>query len=438
MKNLDIFLYEWKHFVRSPFKMVALLLFVLAAVYGLHNGASLYEKQKAEIEKINQKAEAQIEKMITHYDKGEKSPEGRPWVNFTTPFWAIWNLPTYHFKAPSPALVYSIGQAEQYGFYKQISVWASAYDADMAEEIANPERLQTGTLDFAFVLLFLLPLLLLILTYNLKSAETEQGFLALIEVQTASKNTWLLSRMAFYIGLVLLFTFALILYGAMLTHVFEASSNAFGQMLFYSFLYLIFWAVLYYFILQKGKSILGNTLQMVGLWLLLTFVIPAVVHQYVSISQPINLMTDLIDVQRDGREKLFAQPDSVIDNQIFALFPEIKGSKLANDSTERVRLRNFSASALANNMLKEATTPIIAENKAKNALIKQSYWFNPLTFFQNQLNAVAQTHFQDYQNYRNDIERLVDKRIKIMVLDMWNDEKVDKDKFLTYHKKLKS
>ena len=29
MKNLGIFLYEWKHFIRSPFKIVALLLFVL-------------------------------------------------------------------------------------------------------------------------------------------------------------------------------------------------------------------------------------------------------------------------------------------------------------------------------------------------------------------------------------------------------------------------
>ena len=95
-------------------------------------------------------------------------------------------------------MVYSIGQAEQYGFYKRVTFWASPYDADMAEEIANPERLQTGTLDFAFVLLFLLPLLLLILLYNIKSAEAEQGFLPLIEVQTASKNAWLLARMSFY------------------------------------------------------------------------------------------------------------------------------------------------------------------------------------------------------------------------------------------------
>jgi ABC-2 type transport system permease protein len=437
MKNLNIFLYEWKHFIRSPFKIVALLLFVLASIYGLHNGANLYEKQKAEIEKINQKAQEQKAKIIAYYDKGQKSPEGRPWIDFTTPFWAIWNVPTYAFKTPSPAIVYSLGQAEQYGFYKQISVWASPYDADMAEEIANPERLQTGTLDFAFAVLFLLPLLLLILTYNLKSTETEQGFLSLIYVQTASKNAWLLSRMLFYVSLLLLVTFALIGYGAMLTNVLENATDAFVQMLFYTFLYLAFWAIIYFFVLQKGTSILGNTLQMVGFWLLFTLIIPAAVHQFVGITKPVNLMTDLIDVQRDGREKLFAQPDSVIDQQLFDLLPEIKNSKLANDSTERMRLRRFSASALVNQMVREVTDPITQENQSKNAIIRKTYLFNPLTFFQNQFNALAQTHYQDYETYRRDIQNLVDKRIGVMVSDLWNDAKVDKAKYLEYEKQLR-
>jgi ABC-2 type transport system permease protein len=355
-------------------------------------------------------------------------------VDFTTPFWAIWNVPTYTFKTPSPALVYSIGQSEQYGFYKQISVWASPFDADMAEEIANPERLQTGTLDFAFALLFLLPLLLLILTYNIKSTEAEQGFLSLIYVQTVSKNAWLLSRMLFYVSMLLLVTFALISYGAMLTSVFANAIDAFLQMLFYTLLYLAFWAAIYFIILQKGISILGNTLQMVGFWLFFTLIIPATVHQFVGITKPVNLMTDLIDVQRDGREKLFAQPDSVIDGKIFMLLPELKESKLANDTTKRLMLRNYSASALANQMVKEVTEPIAKENQDKNAIIRQSYWFNPLTFFQNQFNVIAQTHYQDYETYRKDIQGLVDKRISIMISDIWNDVKVDKEKYVEYNK----
>jgi len=438
MKILSIFLYEWKHFIRSPFKIVALFLFIIASLYGLHNGAALYQKQIAEIEKINQKVNEQTEKIIAFYDKGEKGPADRPRIDLTTPFWAIWNVQTYAFKQPSPAMVYSIGQAEQYGFYKQISVWASPYDADMAEEISNPERTQTGTLDYSFALLFLLPLLLLILLYNIKSAESEQGLLPLIYVQTASQNKWLLARVLFYVALLTLINLALLLYGATLTGVLETSKNAFGLMVLYTVVYLLFWAVLYFLIIKSGKTILENSLKMVGILLLFTFIIPAAVHQWISISKPVNLMTDLIDAQREGREKRLELADSLKLKQLFSLYPELKNTVLANDSTKQAGLLGFSASALENHFTKEVITSISNENSAKNKLIKATYWFNPLTFFQNQINAIAQTHYDDYENYRREIQQLIDNRIRTMVLDTWNDVKVDKAKYLEYQASLKS
>ena len=151
-------------------------------------------------------------------------------------------------------MVYSIGQAEQYGFYKKINVWASPYDSDMAEEIANPERMQTGTLDFSFVLLYLLPLLLLILLYNIKGAEAEQGFLSLIEVQVPSNNTWLFVRVAFYTVVVFFSLVLLLLYGTLLTPIWEQASSAIGQVIFYALLYLIFWTLIFYFLLREWKK----------------------------------------------------------------------------------------------------------------------------------------------------------------------------------------
>jgi len=145
MRSLTIFLYEWKHFVGSPFKIVAVLLFIVASIYGLHNGADLYKKQNAEIERINKEAETKIETTLSYFDNNQKGPENKPWIDVTSPFWALWHTPTYQFKKPSPALVYNIGQTEQYGFYKVIGTSSSPYDADMTNEIANPERIQSGT-----------------------------------------------------------------------------------------------------------------------------------------------------------------------------------------------------------------------------------------------------------------------------------------------------
>lgn len=430
MKSLNIFLYEWKHFIRNPFKIVAVLLFVIAAIYGLHNGASLYKQQITEIEKIQEKANEDKYKYLKMYEEGQLTDEERPWIDMSTPFWAIWWTPTYHLKTPSPAIVYSIGQAEQYGFYKRVTFWASPYDADMAEEIANPERLQIGTLDFAFVLLFLTPLLLLILLYNIKSIEAEQGFLPLIEVQTASKNKWVLARVLFYFLLATAVISGLLVYGALLTDVFQTASNAFGQMLLYSLLYLIFWSLIFFFVIQNGKSILGNTLQMVGVWLLFAFVVPAIVHQSVSIAKPTNLMTDFIEV-RDKQQDLYAN-DTLFQQKLIDLFPDIVNSPVYQDSTKINLARNQSASALVNELKKESIAPIEKESQEKNSLIQATYWFNPLTFFQNKLNQISKTDYADYQQYRNDIQAMIDKRTAVLVKELWNDTKVDKEKYLEY------
>ena len=87
--------------------------------------------------------------------------------------------------------------------------------------------------------------------------------------------------------------------------------------------------------------------------------------------------------------------------------------------------------------MKNAIAKIDQDNQSRNELISKTYWFNPLTYFQNKFNHLSGTHYDDYQDYRNDIQDLIDKRIEIMVLDIWNDVKVDKAKYLEYNKTLK-
>ena len=437
MRNTAIFLYEGKHFIRSPFKVAALVLFIITGIYGLHNGADLYNKQTNEIARINKKAQKQKNETTAYFDRNEKRPSDTPWVDLTTPFWAIRNTAVYHFKAPSSSIVFSIGQTEQYGFYKKITTWSSPYDTDMTEEIANPERLQLGTLDFSFVILFLMPLLLLILVYNIKGTEVDGGFLPMVYTQAGNTSNWLLIRIAFYTGLLVITILALMCYGASLTNVFQASLSSFWNIFGLFFIYLLFWTTIYTLVLRKDHDSISNTLKMVGIWLLFAFIVPASVHQYISIKHPANLMTDLIDAQRDETNKLFDQPLDDLQGQLLQLFPEISKSKKYNDTTVNNRIISRSVVGLANQLVKKSLQPIEKENLEKNNIIRNTYWFNPLSLFQNKLNALTNTHYQDYQNYRNEVQTMIDKQIKSMVLDSWNDIKVKKGTYLKYYKDLK-
>ena len=70
-------------------------------------------------------------------------------------------------------MVFSLGQSEQYGYYKRVTNWSTTFDSDLAEEIANPERLAIGTLDFNFVFIYLSPILLIILLFNIGGLEKD-------------------------------------------------------------------------------------------------------------------------------------------------------------------------------------------------------------------------------------------------------------------------
>ena len=104
-----------------------------------------------------------------------------------------------------------IGQSTQFGFYKKVNRWSSTYDDDIVEEISNYERLINGNIDFSFLIIFLLPVLIIIMTYNINGLEKDFGFHKLISIQNNQVKIWIFTRMLFYLILVLLSVNILIL-----------------------------------------------------------------------------------------------------------------------------------------------------------------------------------------------------------------------------------
>ena len=164
-KYIEIALIEISHLTRSPFKVISILFYMIAVIYGCQNGYNLFKKHNKEIMSIKSDYEESIEKMLVKYEEIENGALNKSRRDPTTPYWAIWNTPSYAFKYPSSMMVFSLGQSEQYGYYKRVTNWSSTFDNDLAEEIANPERLAMGTLDFNFVLIYLTPILLIILLF---------------------------------------------------------------------------------------------------------------------------------------------------------------------------------------------------------------------------------------------------------------------------------
>ena len=434
MTFVNIFLLECKHFIRSPFKVIAIFLFILASVYGIHNSVSLYQTQINEIDKIEIRVSKERQEFVKkHLAEDQSTLQNNNSRDYTSPYWALRQFPLYHFKKPSPSMVFSIGQSEQYGFYKRITFNSSPYDNDLSEEIANPERLQIGTFDFSFALLFLLPLVLVILLFNIKSNEIEQGFMSLIEVQVLSKNSWIVARVGFYSFLALLISYGLILYGSLLMASLQPIKTAMVPMMLYTFFYILFWSALFLFIIIKNKNLLSIILKMSFSFILFVFVTPGIVHQLLSINYPVNLMTDLIDV-RDQRQELYGKPHDAINSQLKIIYPQIENGSIMNDSLKVKSALSQSIPALVNSIKKNNIGIVEKEIRSKIDFVNKFNIINPIVFFQNKINALSKSHYDNYQAYRNEIQFLIDKQINVLIEDIWSGRKVDESRYTEYSK----
>lgn len=433
MRNLIVIIQnEFRHFARSPFKTVSLILFIGAAVYGLQNGYGLFRKHNTKIAAIKTKNTESVQKIAGWFDEGKTSPDGRPWIDVSTPFWAIWNAPATAVKAPSALVPFTIGQAEQFGYYKQVSNWSSTFDSDLVEEIANPERLATGTLDFSFVVLYLFPVLLIVLLFNIGGLEKDLGFDRLIQVNTNSQKKWLLARFAFYFLTLIIVLLVLMLPYAILTGAFQNEFGTFIKLFSYIVLYLLLWFSVFYLINLSGKGSANQALKMVAVWLLFCIVLPGSIHQITSLKYPTSYMTDYINANRDETYKLWDLPTDSVRSRLLVLYPKLADTKHGKDTIADKDIIDNSSSGLVNELMKNTALSIENKNENKNRFIRSTYWINPVSFFQNKINTLADNDYYAYRQFRNNIQSMIDKKVNTLLFDCWNKEVVSKEKYLQY------
>ena len=433
MKNYFIItLNELNHLKRSKFKIISLILYTIAIIYSCQNGFELYKKHNSEINIINENIKESINENILQYEQIESGEIDKPRRDPTTPYWAIRNTSSYVFKHPSKFMTFSVGQSEQYGYYKYIKNWSTVFDNDLAKEIANPERLAIGTLDFSFVFLFLTPILLIILLFNIGGLEKDLGFDQLIYLNNISKKTWLFFRFIFYyISIIIIIVSLMIPYTFITGAIFDQIQPLIKLFLIIIF-YQLFWFGIFYFINIFGNGSSDQAIKMISIWLIFCIIIPGTIHQISTIKYPLNYMTEYIDTNRDISNDIFELSSDSLQIKLLNAYPQLKNTFFGTDTTIRKSIINRSLSGLINILNKDISDKIEKRNESKNNFIKNLSLINPVIFFQNKINSITQTDYYTYKQFRIRIQEKIDKQINRILLDTWNNVKVNKKKYLQY------
>ena len=427
MTYFQILAEENKQLTRKPFKIIALIAFVLTCTYGLWQGADFYAKRQIALERVELNNQQQRDQAIEWYNKGIKGPESKPWVNIEKPFWAIWYAALHEMDKPKPISILSTGQAEQFAFYTQVGVWSTAYDLDLIAEIHNPEFIGVGALDFTFVWLFLLPILMIILLYDVKGLEYDLGLLKSIELHVSNQYKWILARVSYY---VLLVTSILIITTLASLTISEASLENVIVFFAYSYLYCLIWFGIFFLIIVLGKGQTDQAIKMLLVWLSFAVLIPGAIHQYLNFKYPPNYMLEWVTTMREGSDEILSLSLTESKKRL-SEYPIIKKSNLELDKADESHLSSLNRLLWSLEMQNVANN-ISAELENKNEEIKRLSLFSPILLFQNQLNNLCGTDYYANQLFRQNIQRTALKINQAVLKDQLTNTVVDEKRFKQY------
>lgn len=123
---------------------------------------------------------------------------------------------------------------------------------------------------------------------------------------------------------------------------------------------------------------------------------------------------------------------------LLSSFPELRNTRLGQDSIDDREIIINSTSALTNRYTRDAAMIVEASSEAKNSFIRSTYFINPISWFQNSINSLSETDYYAYKQHREKIQELLDAKVYLLLMDGWNKIVVDKQKFLEYVSYFKS
>ncbi|MFK7830495.1 MAG: DUF3526 domain-containing protein [Congregibacter sp.] len=222
------------------------------------------------------------------------------------------------YDAPAPLAFAAMGQRDTAPYLKRIRLLALEGQIYSGES-PNPLLAQIGSLDLSFIAAYVLPLILIVLLYDLKASEQLAGRLMFLEAMPyAWRGLWM-PRIVWRACLV----FAAIA----LPFVFGALARGAGarEMLFALAgiaVVTVFWAAVSSLMAMRPWSAAAIGAALVGLWLALNVLVPTTVQSVVipTVDGPDG--ADIALVQREAVNDAWDLPKSATLEPFAELFPE--------------------------------------------------------------------------------------------------------------------
>ncbi|WP_337177715.1 DUF3526 domain-containing protein [Paludisphaera sp.] len=309
---------------RAAWILVAMLAGSVA--YGVYNGSTWVRFQEATLAAV---AEDEASRLVQlRRDAEAIAPDAAAPVSWLDPRspGVVAGSRGQRFAAapPGPLAAMTVGQADLYPFYfKMTNRTKQTFIA--GDEIENPSNLMAGRFDLGFVVVYLFPLLILGLSYNMLSAEREQGTLAMTLAQPVRLRAVLLGKALARAGLVLTLAIGLAVVGSLVAGVDLRAPGVparLGLWIATVAAYGAFWFALALAVNALGLASATNAVVLVSCWMALVVIAPALISVAVTSLHPVPSRVELIGAIREASSKA-SQEGSGLLAQYYEDHPEL-------------------------------------------------------------------------------------------------------------------
>jgi ABC-2 type transport system permease protein len=381
--------YEWISLLRNQILLGAIGVLFLAGIYAIYYGNAEITKQINTIEIVKKAEIESIEKQKAEF----KEPN----------FDVSWGVKRTLINAPKPLAALTIGQRDVFPYYKKVGYFA-LYGSIFSSEIANPLKLLTGNFDLAFVFIFLLPLLIIALSYNLLSSEQEHGTLPLILVNEISLKKLIFQKLIFRVLVVFAFVLLLFFIGIIWTKT-PLNIETIAWIVAVC-VYVLFWFSLVFFWVAYRQSSSFNALALLGSWLLFVVIIPTFLNLYLESTRPLGSGTNLQRELRENSENVFKLPRKKVFEYYFTDLPQNKV-----DTTKVDASAVFYTAAIY--QIDKIAKPLFGAYKNQLTerinLSKSISWLSPATQTQTLMNQLADVDTDSYVRFLENMESYYSK-----------------------------
>jgi ABC-2 type transport system permease protein len=425
---LNILYNELKLLNRSKWLIILFSVILLLFTFASYNGSNNVSKRLSDIADVKKEF---FEKDSVMLQTLYKIKAGE---NIETPYWRLPSEPMIvGNQYPRLAIMYpeslsflSTGQSDMYTHFISPRIYGNNFALDYSEMV-NPVQLLFGNFDLAFVIIYILPLLIIAFTYNALSKEKELGTFRVIASQPISTLVWLFHKISirffvftFFTSLILVINISIFSFDKFLFN-----SNLFGLLLLLAG-YNLFWFVLAFIINIKINDSSKNSLTLIGLWLLLVLIIPATINQVGSSLYPIPSRLKMINEIRSINKENESQQNEIMDSYLRS-HPEFVQE---NNESQFGFWHNYFASEKA---MEEKTKPLLqdydSQLKKQQVLIEGFRFLSPAILMQQSLNKFASTSELHYNDFKKQVFEFSDEWRNYLIPMLFKNQKFNLDKY---------